>query len=376
MKLQAIGLIFLAIVKCQLFENINKGPQGAQGFLQAPNPIFSGGLPPQPTIFQTINDNKNDTIPDPSQSFDPSSLNQINNQGLPKFLETNSNLNSFDQFLSNLNPNNNNNNNNLGNPASGNTQNTAVGPLQGNIPAFPFNNNQFNPQYNINPNNKPNTFNPPVNYNNNAQNLYNEFLNENHGGAPLPDFIKEDIQPKIFREQVGPSVENLEAEVLEILKRNGIGIENKTVVLEPDVKIKIRNTSLSLREIEKLVSFNARLMRKCGENLEFCMIKDNVLDEEIASEIQEGDANLIDLNEAGQINQINQINQLNVEKKGVYKGKTKGGKGMNFLEIENGKNGGDFQNEIDDLLAGENENEEEVGGQSTNLEDFDIDGLN
>lgn len=168
-----------------------------------------------------------------------------------------------------------------------------------------------------------------------AQNpgLYNEFLNENHGGAPLPDFIKDDIQPRIFREPPALPSEDLDDRIQRVLGGLGISISNRTLTLDPELRLRVRNSSFSLRELEALVAFNSRLMRKCGANLEFCMIKDNALDEELAADLAPAK-----------------------------------GKGMNFLEVapDEAESG-----ELEDLLSPEPEDADaEAGGLG-----IDLDGI-
>ena len=70
------------------------------------------------------------------------------------------------------------------------------------------------------------------------------------------------------------------------------------------------------------------------------MIKDNALDEELASDLE-------------------------ISNNGENKGKE-----MNFLEIDNAKEG-EMQNEIEELLGGDGENEVEEGNREA-LEDFDL----
>lgn len=315
--------IIVSLTSCQLFENLNKAP--SQSFLQVPN------VAAPPTIFQSLPDS-NRTI-----------------ESLPKFIETESTAGNsaaaYDQgFLSPISTNN----VDRGNAALNSNyviSDKLGAPIQTFGEPFPVNQPLILPnnfQSDTNPNAfKNNGFDAAMNSNIKNQ-LYNEFLNENHGGTPLPDFIREDIQPKIFREPANPGYENIEAMVIQILRKNGISLNNKTVILDPEVKIRVKNTSLTLKDIEKLVSFNAKLMRKCGENLEFCMIKDNALDEELASDLE-------------------------MSNNGENKGKE-----MNFLEIDNAKEG-EMQNEIEELLGGEGENENEVEeGNREALEDFDL----
>lgn len=47
--------------------------------------------------------------------------------------------------------------------------------------------------------------------------------------------------------------------------------------------ISLAGLQISASQLLKLLQFNMRLMRKCGKNLEFCVIKDNGLDESLAS---------------------------------------------------------------------------------------------
>ena len=323
MKFILLIPIVVSLVSCQLFENLNKA--SSQSFLQVPNVVAP------PTIFQSLPDN-NKTI-----------------ENLPKFIETESSAgnSAYDQgFLSPISSNNVDRGNvalngnygisdKLGAPIQ-----TFSEPFPVNQPVILPNNNQLDTNPKAFKNNGFGTMNPAINGNIDNQ-LYNEFLNENHGGTPLPDFIREDIQPKIFREPANPGFENMEAMVIQILRKNGISLNNnKTVILDPEIKIRVKNTSLTIKDIEKLVSFNAKLMRKCGENLEFCMIKDNALDEELASDLE-------------------------ISNNGENKGKE-----MNFLEIDNAKEG-EMQNEIEELLGGDGENEVEEGNREA-LEDFDL----
>ena len=254
-------------------------------------------LPP-PAIFQSIPVQPNTsqlfrTLQDPRADFD--------SRTYPKFLENNNNYNPSPS-----------------------------------IPFTPLNSQTIQPQQpsSINNNNiqsssipqqiTPMMFDRGPNQGSETAHLITEFNNENHGGTPLPDFIKEDIAPKIFNKQ--PDIED---SISELLKNVGIQIKNKTIFMEPETKIHLNdNSTITMKQLENLINFNINLMRKCGKNLEFCMIKDNILDEEMLS----GDT------------------FSNIDNK--ISGK------MKFLEVnEKGRkmNSMNLQNELDDILQ-ENEN--------------------
>ena len=75
-----------------------------------------------------------------------------------------------------------------------------------------------------------------------------------------------------------------------VLSVDGIKLEKNRLVINSDVKIKIGESDFSISQLEALVYFNMKLLKKCGKNLEYCMIKDNTDDLEYKSlEVKESD---------------------------------------------------------------------------------------
>lgn len=177
------------------------------------------------------------------------------------------------------------------------------------------------------------------NLNKTAKNLLQEEENKENGQGKnfLPDFIRNEIAPKQA---------NQENSLPESLNSLGISLKNKTLFLDSDLRISILNSSFSMKQIEKLVSFNLRLMKKCGENLEFCMIRDNVLDEEVE----------------GALNSEDSPND--------YQNFANSAGNMKFLQVDNSEKS--LQTELDELLS---TNEESLLSESSNYQDFDIENI-
>lgn len=105
-----------------------------------------------------------------------------------------------------------------------------------------------------------------------------ELYKENTGGTPLPASILAEITPKVLSSDSLQSL--LRLSLSDYLESQGFSMRNGTFYLNSEARIALsNNTTISLKEIEKLLAFNKRLIRKCGGNLEFCMIKDNGLAE-------------------------------------------------------------------------------------------------
>lgn len=163
---------------------------------------------------------------------------------------------------------------------------------------------------------------------------------------PLPDFIKKEIAPRPLQE---------ESHFSEKMKEMGITIENKTIFLQPDTKISVLNSTFSMKLLEKLVSFNVRLMKKCGENLEFCMIRDNVLDEEVA----------------GVFDESTDLSNTNLDLLQTYlPTPAKSQQNMKFLEVNNNEKS--LQAELEELLSS---NEANILNEDIGSEDFDVENI-
>ncbi len=62
---------------------------------------------------------------------------------------------------------------------------------------------------------------------------------------------------------------------------NNLEVTGKTIKLSPGTKIEVAEGQfITMKEIRMLLQFNKKLMAKCGRNLEYCMIKDNDIDED------------------------------------------------------------------------------------------------
>ena len=172
--------------------------------------------------------------------------------------------------------------------------------------------------------------------------LLTEIINENHGGTPLPDFIKEDIAPKLFKQQHNSENDEL---FFDGLKSAGVSIKNQTIYLEPETKIHVANSTITMKQLENLINFNMNLMRKCGKNLEFCMIKDNGFDEE-------------------------ELLGVTMSENIVEKPR------MKFLQVNgDDDNAQSIQNELDDILLENNNNDFEYH-DATNEDDLDLESFN
>lgn len=96
-------------------------------------------------------------------------------------------------------------------------------------------------------------------------------------GTFLPDFIRDDIAPKIIKEQINNQFKDE-------INTSALNIKNKTINFDRDTVINVGNFTLGIEQLKNLIVFNVKLMKKCGKNLEFCMIKDNGLDDIVLQE--------------------------------------------------------------------------------------------